>query len=247
MHRRTSFAAALGAGAVLLAACSPGDSTTIGPPESIASQTTASATSPAASPAAGPAATSAATAVASKFTGGSAAGLTYKPATFDVPLATAGWATVHTSVPVGWTLHTSTGGGPLYASSAATFDRRDPSGNLLVRFDFRPTATPGQSDGAVLATIASSRSLPGARVTVTKPPYRGEDSGLTQADWTVRLAVEGKPRLVLMRAWLLDNEVITAYVSVPDGSSATAAQLFAHAGELSYELHADPSPTPAAG
>jgi hypothetical protein len=236
MPSRTVHIAAGGlVAAALLAACSSRDGTTIGPP---------AAATPVDTPV--PTTTPAATTPAATGTPDRTPATTYRTASFDVPLATAGWATVHTLVPSRWTPKITTGGGPLYASASATFDRRDPSGALLVRLRYEPTDTPGTEEGAMAGAIAEYRALPGATVTVTRPTYRGE-GGLTQADWTVRLRVGGKPRLVLMRAWLLDNQVITAYVSVPAGSTGTAEDLFAHAAQLTYEIHSGPSPTPAAG
>jgi hypothetical protein len=223
------------AAAALLAACSSQDGTTIGPP---------GAATPADTP--DPATTPAATTPAATGASDRTPATTYQTASFDVPLATAGWATVRTSVPMGWTPKITTAGGPVYATSSATIDRRDPSGALLVRLRYEPTQTPGAEESAMAAAIAEYRALPGATVTVTRPTYRG-DSGLTQADWTVRLRVGGQPRLVLMRAWLLDNQVITAYISVPAGSTGAAEDLFAHAAQLTYEIHSGPSPTPAAG
>ena len=88
----------------------------------------------------------------------------YVPARVDIPQQPSGYATVQMRVPVGWTAR-ATGSGVGWWSRVGQVDRRDSSGQLLLRIRNQP-ATGETEDGSLAAVIAGYRALPGATVVV---------------------------------------------------------------------------------
>ena len=119
-----------------------------------------------------------------------------------------------------------------------TVDRRDGTGALLVRYKHQPAA--GETDDATLAAVIDGyRALPGATVTVTRPPYQAR-IGLREAEWTVDVPVDGRRRTALVAGWTLNGQVVTVYVSAPHGSEQVARTLYGPATDLRIDTHIGP-------
>jgi hypothetical protein len=155
----------------------------------------------------------------------------------DIPQQPSGYATVQVPVPVGWTAR-ATGSGVGWWSGVGQVDRRDPSGQLLLRIRNQP-ATGETEDGSLGAVIAGYRALPGATVVVSHAPHQAR-IGLREADWTVDVPVGGRPRAALVSAWVLNGQVITVYASGPGNSGPAVRALHDHAADLRIWTHVGP-------
>jgi hypothetical protein len=166
----------------------------------------------------------------------------YRIAVMGIPQLHIGSADIATPVPAGWPVRATVPppDQQLYGNATGTFDRRDPSGALLVRVAHEPNRQPTDILG-LTAAIDHYRSLPGATVHVTVPVHTDNTRlGLLRAEWTVDVPVGGRSRHALVSAWLLNNQVITVYVSVPRGAEALGHTLYAHATDLTITIHPGP-------
>lgn len=235
--------------ALLATACgAQAAGTTIGPEVPVAAATSAAAPAPAASTSPAPA-TTPARAPATTTTPTLTAPDAFVRAGFELPQdppdGTPGTATVTGSVPRGWAPRTTKTQGYGEPDDVVTIDRRDPTGEELVRYKYEPATGGGpgalpSDDGSLDYVINQYRQQAGVVVTVTAPPYTAKN-GLPEAEWSLDLSVGGVRRHVLVAAWVLNDQVLSTYVSVPVGSEDVGRTLYQHSTDILVVTHVKPA------
>jgi hypothetical protein len=187
---------------------------------------TTPATDPAAGPSTDPAGDDRARAATGRARGTAETPATSVPArstmlTLDVPEQPTGYATIGWAVPTGWKC----------SGTPTGVDTRDPAGRYLIRVTHEAAPIPGEPAQALTEAFHRAGRVPGVAIQ-GRPGNATAKLGVPWTDWRLDLTAGGQRRVAYVDAWVLNDRLITVYVSGPAADESTVAALSTRATAL---------------